>query len=890
MARIDAALHGRRRDRESDEEMAFHVEMQARQFERAGLPPDEALRRARVMFGSRAEVREQVREARGVAGFDQLRADVSYAVRQIRRAPGFSATVIAVLALGIGGSAAIYSVVDHVLFRALPFADSHHMVVVWETDRRSGTSREPASWPDIVDMQARSRTLAASAVLLGTNMSLTSGDAPPVRLTGIVTTASYFALTGARPLLGRTFLDSETRPGGSRVVILGETLWRTQFAADPAVVGRRVRVDDVAYEVVGVVPRGADVGIDQMQELAAYHAPYSGEGEAGVWLPLQATAEAFPRSTHPLFFVGRLAPGLSVGAAQSELASIAADLERTYPQDNAERGVHVEALEDVIFGPSRPLLYLMLSAVGLLLLVAVANVANLWLARGATRRREIAIRTAIGATAPRVGRQLLVESLVLGVCGGALGVAAASAMLRVLLALAPANIPRISEVSIDPRVMALALLATLVVGVACGLVPGWQARRLDIVPALKTDSTTSSSARRGWTGREVLVVAAVGLAVTISVGAIMLTRSFVRLMATDPGFQAATIVKAEYQLPETRYPRDKSRWPKLPEILRFNTALLQRAQGIPGVQSVALASAHPLDAGFTNSWTIVGREGEAKDFPEISVRSVSPEYFATVGGSVLRGRALGTADDADAPAVAVINETTAKRFFATSEPLGSQIRFWGTSRTIVGIVRDEHIHGLRATAPPAIYAPLAQLPFNGGVLLVRTTADAQAVGAAMRRTIAEVDPQLAVYGVEPFTATVLRSVSANRFAMLVFVVFAITTALLAVIGVHGVVRYLAVQRTREIGIRVALGAQRPAVIGLVVRSGLTLSVIGIAVGAAGAWLLTSAFRGLLYEVTPADPVSFISVIVTMLAASVISAYLPARRAARTSPLVAFRGG
>ncbi|MFN8571468.1 MAG: ABC transporter permease [Gemmatimonadaceae bacterium] len=888
-ARLDALLHGQRRDRESEEEIAFHLQMQAQQLEHRGMPAPEAARQARLAFGGVADTRERIREARGTALLDQLVADVSYTFRQMRRAPGFTLTVVTVLALGIGASAAIYSVVDRVLFRPLPFVDPSRLVVVWETDRRSGTTREPASWPDIVDFQDRAKSLTSSTALYGADMSLTSTNAPPIRLTGIVTTASFFSMTGTRPVLGRAFLENETKVGGPRVAMLGESVWRARFAGDREILGRTIRVDDVAYQVIGVVPNGTDVGIDQVHELAAYHAPYTGEGEAGVWLPLQASADEFPRATHPLFFIGRLAPGAAVATAQAELAGIASDLEQTYRNENAERGVHVEALPEVVFGPSRPLLYLLLSAVGLLLLVALANVANLMLARGASRGREIAIRNALGATAPRVGRQLLVESLVLGVTGGAVGVIAAGVILKALLAQAPANIPRIGEVSVDGRVILLSLAATLVVGLACGLVPMWQARRLAIVPALKADAAAPNAAAARWSSRELLVVAAVALAVTLSIGANMLTRSFRNLMDADPGFQASQIVKAEYQLPLSRYPRDMAKWPKIPEIQQFNALLLQRAQGIAGVQSVALAAAHPLDAGFTNSWAIVGREGEAKDFPEISVRAVSPTYIETVGGKLVRGRQLSAADDGDAPATALINETTAKRFFPTTEALGAQIRFWGTSRTIVGIVHDERIHGLRASVPPAIYVPLAQVPSNSGVLLVRTTANTDVIGRELQRAISSVDPQLAVYGVESFGRTVLRSVSSNRFAMLVLSIFALTTALLALIGVHGVVRYLATQRTREIGIRVALGARRWEVIGLMVRSGVGLATVGIAVGVGGAWALSRLLRTLLYGVGTTDALSFIGVAVLMFVATAASAYLPARRAARTSPLIAIRG-
>lgn len=886
-SRVDALMHRATRDRETDEEMAFHVHMQAGQLERAGLSRAEAMRRAHLAFGSGVDAREEVRTARGLGLLDDLSADLAYAFRQMRRSPGFAATVVATLALGIGASTAIYAVVDGVVLRPLPFVGSDRLVMVWETDRKSGTTREPASWPDIVDITERSRSLSTVAGLVATDMSLTSPDAPPIRLTGVVTTASFFDMTGIRPLVGRVFTASESAPGGPSVAVIGEALWRSRYAGSASVVGSTVRVDDVPYEIIGVLPAGVDFGITQITDRAAYHAPYSGEAEAGVWLPLQASEQQFPRDTHPFFLLGRLSPGATPATAQAELAGIAADLERQYPRANADRGVNVEPLTDVVFGPSRPLLRLLMYAVGLLLLVAFANVANLLLARGATRIREIAIRSAVGATARRVGRQLLVESLVLGVVGGMVGLLCARVVLRSLLALAPKNIPRLQDIAVDGRLMALAVIGSLGVGIAFGIVPMWQARRVDVVHALKGEATPAGGRRRR-SAREILVIAAVALSVTLTIGASMLGRSFRNLMEADAGFRAANVVKAEFQLPGTRYPQDRSRWPNFTEILNFDAAVIARARAIPGVQAAALAGAHPLDPGFTNSWQIVGREEESRRFPEISVRVVSPEYLETVGGTLLRGRALSASDDGRAPAVAMINETTARRFFPTSEPIGASIRFWGISRLIVGVVRDERIHGLREAAPPSIYAPIAQIPPSSGVLLVRTSRNPEAVGVELQRAIWSIDPQLAVYGVEPLTRTVLRSVASSRFAMLVLSVFSAVTVLLALIGVHGVVSYLVRQRTREIGIRVALGAKRGTVAALVVRTGVVLGSLGVAIGVAGAWALTRLLTSLMYGVDRFDPASFIAVALGMLTAAALSAYVPARRAARVSPLLAIR--
>jgi putative ABC transport system permease protein len=624
-----------------------------------------------------------------------------------------------------------------------------------------------------------------------------------------------------------------------------------------------------------------------MHARAAYHGPYPPEGEIDLWLPLRATEAQLPRSTHPILAVARLASGQTAAAAQREFDTIAAELERTY-RENTARGVHVEPFQQMVFGESRPLLRVLLAAVGLLLLVAAVNVANLLLARGMARVREVALRGALGASSTRLTRQFVAEGAVLVMLGTIAGIGLAVAGLRALRAYGPADVPRLLDTTLDARALAVTLIVAAVIGLAFGAVPVVSAFRDDTMAVLKGESGTMSLSRRGVRLRDLLVVVQLALCVALAVCAGLVTRSFAAVMQVDPGFSAGGVVKAQYQLPGSRYPRDFARFPDWPEIVQFNDRLVARAREIPGVEAAGIAAAHPLDVGFTNSWRVVGREEESRGWPEISVRIVSPGYFETMGLVRLAGRLIEDGDHARSAPVALINETAAKRFFSTRDPVGEELSFWGINRRIVGVVRDERIHGLTAPAPPATYVPLRQAPPNAGVLLVRSTRAPAQLVAEVRRAIADVDPQLAVYGVEPFAATLAATLAQRRFAMLILGAFAAVTIVLAVVGVHGVVSYAAAQRTREIGIRLALGATRGSVIGLMLRGTAVLAVVGIAAGlgsaAAGSGLLAS----LLFGVSRFDPPTFIGVPVAITLIALVSSYLPARRAATSAPLEAIR--
>ena len=887
-ARLRATVVGRRADLEHQEEIRFHLDMAVARLERDGVPHGEAVRRARVALGGVQHVREAARDARGGGWLSDLARDSRYAIRQLQRSLGFTLVAVTTLALGIGANTAIFSVIDGVLLRPIPFHDAERLVVVWETDRTSGTSREPAAWPDYVDFARDARTLGASAALAGMETSYTPGEGEPERLSTMAVTHTIFPLLGVGALRGRSFTAEEDAPGGAPVVMLGERFWRGRFNADPAVIGRVIRLDDVPRQVVGIVPAGSDFGLDQIHTRADYRGQaYSGVGDVAVWIPLQGSEAAYSRDTHPFFVVARLADGASFASASDELEGIALRLERAF-RSNTARGVHLERLQDVVFAPVRPILFLLLGAVALVLLVACVNVANLLLARGAVRAREVAVRAALGASFARLARQFLCESLLLSLVGAIAGVLLAWVGLRLLLVFAPADLPRVGDVGINATVLLATLGVSLVVGLAFGLVPTLQALRVGVNLTLKGEGRGSSTGVRRRRMREWLVVTELALSVTLVLCAGLLVRSVAFALRVDPGFDADGVLKAEYSLPVARYPRDFRRYPDWPATQRFTREVLQRVLAIRGVQSATIASAHPLDGGSASSFAVVGREAEAKDWPEITIRQVSPGYSVTMGNRLRRGRLLEEGDDASAPRVALVNESAVRRFFGDRDPIGQSINFWGMPRRIVGVVSDERFRGPTEPAPPAVYAALAQAPATTGALLVRSTRDAADLGPEVRRAIWAVDPQLAVYGIEPLRETLESSIGTRRFTAFVLEAFAGLTLALALIGIHGVLSYATAQRTREIGIRLALGATRGEAAALVVRGGVTLAVVGTVVGLAGAAGASRFVAGLLFGVTRSDPVTYVTVAALVMLAAVIATTLPALRAARVVPTIALR--
>lgn len=894
-SRLRVWAGGEAGEREMDEEMRFHLEELTAKNVRAGMSPEEARRAARVSFGGVERFKEEARDEARPRWLEDLARDVRYGLRTLARNPGFTGVVVLTLGLGIGANTAIWSVVDGVLLRPVPLAEADRLMVVWETDRDSGTTREPASVPDYLDFARQSTRFGRLAAFSGAEVNLTPVEGEPSRLAALAVSHDYLPLLGLRPLLGRGFTPADDRLGAADVVLIGEGLWQRLFARDRGAVGRTLRLDGRPHTVLGVVPDSAGFGSLQLLSAADYSRAFADRGRDSrveVWVPLRPDPEESPRSTHPIFLLGRLALGATPAAAQQEMTTLAEDLERRYPENQA-RGAFVEPLTDVVFGPVRPALLVLVGAVALALLAACANIATLLFARGAARLGEVTVRTVLGAGRDRLVRQFLVEGALLTLAGVSLGLLFAELGLQLLLALAPPGIPRLSEVGIDGRVLGVTLGVSVLVALAVGLVPAAQARRLDLQSPLR-DGAGRGGTRGRASGRlrALLVVAEVALAVVLLAGAGLLLKSFWQLRQVDPGFHSAGVLKAEVQLPATRYPRDFGRWPDWPEQQRFFAGLLERARAMPGVEAAALAGNHPLDPGFTNSFYVVGRREEAAGWPEISIRRMSPGYFEALRVPLVEGRLPGTADAPSAPPVVWINQATARRFFPRGNPLGQKIAFWGTERTIVGIVGDERSHGLLDDPPPAVYAPIAQVPSADGAvsLVVRAAGEPAALAPAVREAIRELDPELAVFGVEPLAETLADSIGKQRFTLLLVALFAGLSLGLAVVGIYGILRYLATRRAPEMGLRMALGASPGEVEKLIVRQGAGLALWGLGLGLLGALAATRLLQSLLFGVAPTDLATFAAVLALVLAAVLLASWLPARRATREDPMALLRAG
>ncbi|HKJ18382.1 MAG TPA: ABC transporter permease [Xanthomonadales bacterium] len=818
-----------------------------------------------------------------------------YAIRSLTKSPQFSVIVLITLALSMGATTAIYSVIDGVLLRTSPFEQVDRLAMVWQTDRNSSTTREPASVPDFIDFEERTTTFSNIAAFAGSEVNLVPDSGDPTRLAAVRSTYDFLKMVGIRPIAGRWFNEEEDQPGAPEVVLISEGLWERLFSRDPSAIGQSLRLHDVPTEIIGVIPDDAEFGILQILGAAAYSRGFAdrvGRVNIDVWLPLQPDPVVYTRHTHPIFTLGRLEDGATIEAAQQEMSAISNSLEETYRDSNDGRGANVEPLTDVVFGPVRPALYVLLSAVVLLLLVACVNVANLLLARGTARSRDVAMRAALGADSRRLAGQFLAEGVVLALAGGILGLIFATWGTQFLLSLAPHDVPRLDNVGINSRVLLASLGVTAIVGMAFGLVPVLQARRLDLNALLRAEGGGSVGAGRTLAGRirSALVVAQLALAVMLVVGAGLLVKSFWNLTQVDAGFNTAGVLKAEYQLPASRYPVDFAVWPDFREMHDFNDELLLRVSAIPGVESAAIVGNSPVDQGFTNSFSVVGREADGNDWPEISVRRITPDYLNTVGLALNRGRGLEETDSTEAAPVALINQAAVDRFFPEGDAIGAEVNMWGSRRAIVGVIANEKIYGMDQAAPPAIYYPMAQAPSADGAhaLLLKTAGDPVALVSSAKRAIEEIDPALAVFGVEPLADSVSRSVGQRRFTMLLLASFALLATVLATVGVHGVLSYTLAQRSREMGVRMALGATRESVFRLVLRQGMMLTIMGIVAGIAAAMALTRVLRSLLFGVSERDLMTLFVVVAVVLIASLVASYLPARRAARLQPVEALR--
>lgn len=801
--------------------------------------------------------------------------DLRYAARQLRKTPGFTAVAVLTLGLGIGANAAIFSAVNAVLLRPLPFKDPERLVLLSETVVREGVERRPLSYPDFMDWRDRNRVFESMAGF--DQVSLTLAGEEPERVSGEMVSAEYFALLGAAPALGRLFLPEEDRvPGTHSVAILSYDLWRRRFGSDPDVVGRMVEVNDRHVNVIGIMPEGF-AGLTD---------------EAAMWLPMMLADLAgraddlTDRGARWMPAIARLKPGVTLERAQAEMTAIARALEESYPADNAKRGALVLSLGREMFGNMRPALLILFSAVVFLLLMCCANLANLMLARAAQRSREMALRSALGAGRRRLAGQLLTESLLLAGAGGLLGLTLAFWGMDLLVALSPVELPSFARVGVDVRVLGFAVVLTLLTGVLFGLTPALAVTRPDLRSVLNEGGRSSTEGRSSRRTANALVTAQVALALVLLVGAGLMLRSLQRLRAVDPGFTAEDLVAFRVDLPPGDYPPE--------EAAAFAIRLVERLGDVAGVTRVAVASDTPLEGSISaRMGTVESAEGE-REF-RFYHHSVSPGFFATLGVPLLAGRDFTTAEAAGAPVV-IVGEELAHRFWAGGNPLSKRIRIgdaagpWSTVVGVVGEVRHRALAGNPAMLPsdPDLYRPLSQNPPQSLSVTLQTQLQPERLLPALRHEVRQVDPDLPLYGIESLSDRLARETALSRFSAALLAAFACLALVLAALGIYGVLAYTVTQRVQEMGLRMALGARSGQILRDVVGRGLTLALAGIGLGLAGAFAVTRLLRTLLYDVSASDPATFLSVSLVLTAVALLASYIPARRATRVDPLVALR--
>jgi putative ABC transport system permease protein len=802
----------------------------------------------------------------------QLVRDLRFGARSLSRSPGFAAVALATIALGIGANTAIFSVVDAVLLSPLPFPGADRLVAVFQTQPSRGVSGNGASYPNFDDWRNRSRSFEELAAIRMHDYTLT-GHGDPLLVTAGTVTSNLFRMLEDSPILGRTLAAVDDDPGAPSVAVLGERLWRARFSADPAIVGKAILLDQKPVVVVGVMPARFKTPPETPPVelwLTLTHDPVFGDLRER-------------RGGHYLRVVGRLKSGTTAAEAGAELASVQAALAREHPKENEGWGVQIVPLAESLVSGVRTALLVLLGAVGLVFAIACANVANLLLARASARAREVAIRTALGAGRGRLLGQFLAEGVLLAVTGGALGVGLAFAGLKGLKAWIPADLPRVSEIRLDTTVLLFALGASLVAAVAFGLAPAFQAAGANLSSALKEGSSGAGEGKGRRRLRRALVVAETALSFVLLIGAGLLARSFLRLQEAPIGFQPSGVLTAGLSLPRTQYAKPEQ-W------IGFYGRLVERLQSEPGVESAAAVLPLPMTgSGLNFAFTVEGRAAPAAGADlTANYTALTPDYFRVLRVPLLRGRLFTASDAASAPKVCVVSDALVRRHFPGEDPIGRRIVFGFTgsvARTIIGVVGDVKRDGPGAASQPEMYVPFEQDPWWAAYLAIRTKGmgDSGALSAAIRREVAALDPSLPVADIQPMTAIVHDSVSQPRFRTTLLGLFGVTALLLAVIGIYGLIAYDVGRRAREIAIRLALGASRRDVLGLVFRQGLALTGIGLAVGAAGAAVLTRFLSSLLFETRPIDPATYAAVAALLLAAGLLACWVPARRALSVDP-------
>ncbi|HKU72377.1 MAG TPA: ABC transporter permease [Pyrinomonadaceae bacterium] len=799
--------------------------------------------------------------------------DLRYAIRMQRKNPGFTIVAVIALALGIGPNTAIFSVVNTVLLRRLPYKDPDRLVMVWEEATKAGYPQDTPAAANFIDWRDQNQVFEGMAATDYTSFNLT-GSGEPERLEGRRVSTNLFPLLGVEPQVGRVFTAAEDRPGSERVVVLSHGLWQRRFGGDPGIVGKTLTLNGAGYTVVGVMP-------------ARFQFP-TVDDEA--WVPIAFTQEeATDRGRKYLKVVARLKPGVAMAQAQADMSTIATRLQQQYPETNTDLGAVITPLHEHLVGDIRPALLILLGAVGLVLLIACANVANLLLARAAVRQKEIAVRVALGARRQRLIRQFLTESIFLSTLGGIVGLVIAYVGLVVLKAFIPENISQARAISIDYNVLGFTLLVAVATGLIFGLAPAIQSIRFNQIETLKEGGRDAATGGSGKRLRGLLVMAEVAISLVLLIGAGLLINSFLRLRNVDPGFNPDNLLTMKIVLPDSKYERMAQR-------SAFYSELTQRLQSIPGVKSAAVTTNLPLYLqGNSISISIEGRpEPPPGQEPIMVTRMISPGYFDTMSIPLLKGRQLTDQDTDTSPDVVVISETMARRLWPGEDAIGKRIAI-GRIRSqedwiqVIGVVKDVRQFELNADPKPQMYLTYRQFGFfDAQDLVVKTDVDPASLAGTIRNAVWEIDKDQPVSNIRTMDTILADSIARQRFSMLLLAIFASVALVLAAVGIYGVMSYSVAQRTHEIGIRMALGAQTSAVLKLAVGYGVKLVAAGIAIGLIAAFALTRVMSTLLFGVTATDPTTFALISLLLVAVAAIASYIPARRATRVNPIIALR--
>ena len=884
-SRLQGTLGKRHSDRALDEELQTHLALLVEQNIARGMPPEAARREAKLSLGGADQIKESVHDHRGLPFLDALAQDVRFAFRMLRKSPGFTAVAILTLALGIGANTAIFSIVDAVLLRPLPFKNPSRLVMLWEGIPEIGFPKVTDSAPDILFYEHEQKSFESIGAFQNEQLDISGGTGEPERIAAARASASLFPLLGVSPTIGRTYTDAEDN-SSANVVLLSYGLWQRRYAADPNIVGKAVDLNRVPYTILGVMPKGFVFPVGSLQ--------YN-DTPADVWVPMAFTSDELTGwgNHYNNSVLCRLKPGVTLAQAQSEANLIVGRLLRQYPADllkafpNFQVHLMLSMFHEEVVGPVQTLLLVLMAAVGLVLLIACANVATLLLSRAASRSKEIAIRTALGASRSRLIRQMLTESLVLALAGGALGVLIAFWGTKGLLALVPSSIPLPPAVSMGGPVLAFVAAICCVTAVVFGVAPAFQTSAASLQGGLQEGgrSGTPGHARRRLQG--VFVTVEFALALVLLIGAGLLVRSFTKLLATDLGFRPDHVLTMNVPLPTRAYPNAAP-------VREFYQQALQRISALPGVKSDGASTDLPLHG---NESDAVQVEGKAGKVPALAVSWVFGDYFSTMGIPLLQGRGFTPADRVGSQNVALISEGAAKTIWPGQDALGKRFTVAGGVQVVVGIVADVNNGALAEKPQPHVYISYLQAPdmfFAGDNQLramnvaVRTASDPAGVTSAVTAQIHSLDSGLAIAKVHTMDQELSEAVAGPKFNTFLLGIFSLAALFLAAIGIYGVLAYAVAQQTHEIGVRIALGAQRRDVMRLVLVEGARLALVGIVIGVLAAFGLTRLMSSLLYGTSASDPLTFAVVSIVLFAVALLACYVPARRAMRVDPLVALR--